>query len=61
PFSKSITGGYYKSMNNCKRLKNSFAISVKNTEFLGFCSLSIIEYRPRGKNATGNMAIFPVL
>lgn len=59
--SKSITGGYYKSVNNGagkeKSLKTNRALHTREQNIPAY----IIEYRPEKKNATVNVAFFPVL
>lgn len=59
--SKSITGGYYKSVNNGagkeKSLKTNRSPCTREQNIPAY----IIEYRPEKKNATVNVAFFPVL
>ena len=58
---KSITGGYYKSVNNGAGKEKSLQTNRHAVCTAAYLPVYIIEYRPEEKNATVNVAFFPVL
>ncbi len=58
---KSITGGYYKSVNNGAGKEKSLQTNRHAVRTAAYLPVYIIEYRPEKKNATVNVAFFPVL